>query len=164
MAFRDGPRGIGGWLGFFLITLGVIGPLRILINTYGLFADPRVAAAYGDRWTMLGAAEAVLIVLNLGALAFLVWRFFAYRTWQTVRICIVGIWLLPIVVTVLETLVVTLIGGIPAGPLMMQMLPDLFQALIYATIWTAYLLRSVRVANTYPREDADGAELAEVFE
>ena len=164
MAYSDGPRGIGGWLGFFLITLGVIGPLRILINAYGLFADPRIAAAYGDRWTMLAAAEAILIVLNLGALAFLVWRFFAHRTWQTVRICIAGIWLLPIVVTVLETLAVTLVGGIAAGPLIAQMLPDMFQALIYATIWTAYLLRSVRVANTYPRADADEAALTQVFE
>ena len=44
------------------------------------------------------------------------------------------------------------------------MMPDMFRALVYATIWTAYLLRSVRVANTYPREDADEAELTEVFE
>lgn len=164
MAYSDGPRGIGGWLGFFLITLGVIGPVRILITAYGLFADPQIAAAYGDRWTVLAIAEAVLIALNLAALAFLVWRFFARRTWKTVRICIAALWLLPIVVTVLDTLVVTLIGGVSAGPLIAQMMPDMFRALVYATIWTAYLLRSVRVANTYPREDADEAELTEVFE
>jgi len=164
MAYGDGPRGIGGWLGFFLITLGVIGPVRILITAYGLFADPQIAAAYGDRWAMLALAEAVLIVLNLAALAFLVWRFFARRTWQTVRICIAALWLLPIAVTVLETLVVTLIGGVSAGPLIAQMMPDMIRAAVYATIWSAYLLRSVRVANTYPRDDADEAELAEVFE
>lgn len=164
MAYSEGPRGIGGWLGFFLITLGVIAPLRILLTAYGLFSDPQIAAAYGERWTMLVSVEAVLIVLNLGALGFLVWRFFAHRTWQTVRICVAGIWLIPIVITVLETLAVTLIGGVPAGPLITQMMPDMAKALVYATLWTAYLLRSVRVANTYPREDADEAELAEVFE
>jgi hypothetical protein len=164
MAYSDGPRGIGGWLAFFLITLGVIAPLRIVITAYGLFSDPQIASAYGDRWAMLVPVEALLIVLNLGALAYLVWRFFARHTWQTVRICVAGIWLIPIVITVLEMLAVTLIGGVPAGPLMTQMMPDMAKALVYATIWSAYLLRSVRVANTYPREGADEAELAEVFE
>jgi hypothetical protein len=164
MAYGDGPRGIGGWLAFFLITLGVFAPLRIAITAYDVFSDPQIAAAYGDRWTMLISVEAVLVALNLGALAYLVWRFFVHRAWQTVRICIAGLWLIPIVITVLETLAITLIGGVPAGPLITQMMPDMAKVLVYSTIWSAYLLRSVRVANTYPREDADEAELAEVFE
>lgn len=164
MAYRDGPRGIGGWLAFFLVTLGVFAPLRIAFTAYGLFSDPRIAQAYGDRWPMLATVEIILILLNLAALAFLLWRFFMRRTWQSVRIGIAGIWLVPIVVTILETLAVTLIGGIPAGALLGQMMPDMAQMLIYSTVWTAYLLRSVRVANTYPREDEAGEGLAEVFE
>jgi hypothetical protein len=39
----------------------------------------------------------------------------------------------------------------------------LFQPLIYSAIWTAYLLRSERVANTYERYP-DENELADVFE
>ena len=164
MAYRDGPSGIGGWLAFFLVTVGVFAPLRILGTAYGLFSDPRIAQAYGDRWPLLATVEIILIVVNLAALAFLLWRFFTRRTWQSVRIGIAGIWLIPVVVTVLETLAVTLIGGISAGPLIAQMMPDMAQALVYSTVWTAYLLRSVRVANTYPREDETSAGIAEVFE
>ena len=163
MAYRDGPRGIGGWLVFFLMTVGVFAPLRILFTAYGLFSDPQVAAAYGDRWPLLATTEVILIALNLAALAFLVWRFFMHRTWQSVRIGIAGIWLIPIAVTILETLAVTLIGGVSAAALLTQMSPDLAQMLIYSTVWTAYLLRSVRVANTYPRENEE-EELTEVFE
>ncbi|WP_423606533.1 DUF2569 family protein [Sphingomonas sp. MS122] len=163
MAYSDGPRGIGGWLGLFLLTLGVFSPLRIFFTAYGLFSDPQVAAAYGDRWPLLATAEVILIVLNLAAIAFLLWRFFMHRNWQSVRIGIAGIWLIPVGVTLLEIAAVSLIGGVPAGRLIAQMGPDMAQALIYSIVWTAYLLRSVRVANTYPRE-LPGDALVEVFE
>ena len=35
------------------------------------------------------------------------------------------------------------------------------QSVIFSVLWTAYLLRSKRVANTYLRQD--GSEIAEVF-
>lgn len=163
MAYRDGPVGIGGWLAFFLTTLGVFAPIRIALSAYELFADPRIARAYGENWNAIVAAEAVIIALNLAALAFIVWRFFARRNWDTVRIGIAGIWLIPFGVTIVETIAVSAIAGISATELLGQTTPDLVRALVYSAVWTAYLLRSVRVANTYPRTPEDDV-LAEVFE
>jgi len=163
MAFRDGPAGIGGWLAFFLITLGVFTPIRLAMTAFGFFTDPQFAAAFGDRWPALVTAELTLMGLSVLGIAYMLWRFFTRRTWRTVQIAVAGIWGISVGAMVLDTLIVALIGGIALAPLVAEAVPDYLKSLIYAVIWTAYLLRSVRVANTYPREDAP-EELTEVFE
>ncbi|MFN4097678.1 MAG: DUF2569 family protein [Sphingomonas sp.] len=163
MAFRDGPSGIGGWLAFFLVTLGVFTPIRLAATAYSFFADPQIAAAYGERWPALVTAELMLMAASVVAIAYLMWRFFMRRTWRTVQIAVAGIWAIAVGAMVLDTFIVALLGGIAIDILVQDSVADYLKALFYAVLWTTYLLRSTRVANTYPREDAP-EELTAVFE
>ena len=165
MACRDGPSGIGGWLAFYLVTLGVISPLVTIVNLYSnLFADPAVGTFYGDRWPALLAAELAINFLLLAAIYYVVWRFFLRKEWRTVRIAIAVMWISAVPVALLELVVVSLLGGLDFGALVPASIGDLLKPMIYSALWTTYLLRSVRVANTYPREDEAAEGLAEVFE
>ena len=154
--------GIGGWLTFFLVVLGILSPLRILLETAQLHLDPNVRAVLGDNWPLLMSIEWLLSGAQLACLAFMVWRMINVQVWQSVRIVIAGLWILSIAIPVVELVMVSVIGGFALGELLEGSGLTLFQSLIFSSIWTAYLLRSERVANTYP-ETAGGDEVAEVF-
>ncbi len=165
MGHSDGPRGIGGWLAFYLVTWGVLVPLASGAGLYAnLYADPAVGAFYGARWPVVQAINLAIGFLALAAIFYSVWRFFFRRNWQTVRIAIAVMWMALVPAPLLEVAAVSTLGGLDLDALMSAKIGSLIKPVIHITIWTAYLLRSVRVANTYPREDADEAELAEVFE
>jgi hypothetical protein len=59
-----------------------------------------------------------------------------------------------------ELMGVALISGAPVGMLIGYDARPLGQSLFFSLLWSAYLLRSKRVANTYEREDA---QVGEVF-
>ncbi len=46
-------HGVGGWLAFFILTLGLFTPLRIFFNIAVLLGDDETAAAYGPDWPLL---------------------------------------------------------------------------------------------------------------
>lgn len=164
MAFRDGPTGIGGWLAFYLLTLGIISPLVTGINLYAnLYADPAVGQFYGERWPAIQATTFAINFLLYAAVFYIVWRFFFRRNWKTVRLAIGVMWIAVVPAPLLEVAIVWILGGVDLATLMPAVASDLVKPIIYTTVWTAYLLRSTRVANTYPRQAPD-EELATVFE
>ena len=164
MAFRDGPTGIGGWLAFYLVTLGIISPLATGINLYAnLYGDPATGQFYGESWPALQVTTLAVNFLLLAAVFYTVWRFFFRRNWKTVRTAIALMWTMAVLAPLLEVAIVAVLSGVGPGALISIMLADLVKPMIYALIWTLYLLRSTRVANTYPRQEPD-EELATVFE
>ncbi|MFL9839887.1 DUF2569 family protein [Sphingomonas sp. ST-64] len=165
MAYRDGPSGIGGWLAFYIFTLAVSGPLVTIVVTYSnLFADPSVAAAYGDRWPLLSSAEIALTAVGVLSYYFIVWRLVARRNWHSVRLAIGAMWGLAIGFPLVDLLLVTTVGGLAVDSPFGLILPEMIRPFLYSALWTAYLLRSTRVANTYPRESDLDTDLAQVFE
>lgn len=163
MAYTDGPRGIGGWLAFFLVTLGIFGPLVEIIGVIVQLGDPDIARAYGDRWPAVRSSAFALSTSGILICWFIAARFLLVRNWTTVRIGVGGLWLLCLLNVLVAPLLVSYFGAIPFRALVSQMLPALVRPILYSTIWTAYLLRSRRVRNTYADPDADEAELARVF-
>jgi hypothetical protein len=164
MSYSDRLEGVGGWLAFFLVTLGVFTPLATLVNVLGSIYDPNVAGAYGDTFSAIIATEVTLTVLTIGFCWFAVFRFLRVRTWRTVHIGIAALWFLCLSSVVLEPLAISAIAGFDLGQIYGAFGVGLIKPFIYSGIWTAYLLNSERVSNTYryPQGDADG--IAEVFE
>lgn len=163
MADGDELRGVGGWLGFFVVVIAILSPLRLLVTGMNnLYGDPAVAAAYGNAWPILEAAEWAIMAIVLAGFWFITWRLLKVHNWRTVRITIAGIWLLAIGSLFIELLAVSLIAGIPVSDVSAGMTADMIQPLIFCTIWTAYFLRSKRVANTYPRH-GEADEVAGLF-
>jgi hypothetical protein len=164
MAYDDGElRGIGGWLAFFLITLGVITPLRTVFAVASLTADSQIAANLGELRMPVLAFEWSLAAFSIAAAGVAVWHFFNVQHWRTVRFAIGVLWLFAALSLVVEPLGVSLLTGVALGEIISGAPAEFIQPLIYSSIWTAYLLKSERVANTYPRAGG-GGEVAEVFE
>jgi hypothetical protein len=144
-------RGIGGWLLFFLLTFAVFTPIRSAIE-----AAVEVNAADADTvmwtWVFLG-------VYLIFTWAITGW-FVLVRRWFSVLVMVAVLWLETVAGIVVLAFLPGVEGAADGGsPLVLQGLT----ALVYPTIWTAYLLKSVRVANTYPRNPTD-ADLPQVFE
>ena len=149
-----------GWLAFFLVTLGVLSPLNA---GFALFQTVTAPSLMGDQWSairtiyMIGNGSIIVIAW------FITWRLLRVRTWQSVRIAVAGLCVVAIFPHAFEIIAGSVVTGASIGSLVAGWGYRLFQPLIYSTIWTAYLLRSERVANTYERYPAED-ELAEVFE
>jgi len=155
--------GVGGWLAFFVISLAVLTPLAMAAGTAAnLYGNPAIGAAYGDRWMALQAFEWTLSLLVIALAWFMAWRLMKVEVWQTVRIVIAGIWLIGIGSVVVEGLGVWLIGGMSFDLTVGAIAPELIRPCIYGAVWTAYFLRSQRVANTYLREP-DESDVTEIF-
>jgi hypothetical protein len=164
MAYNDeGGAGVGGWLAFFVLVMAVFTPGAMVVGTaISLYGDASVAAAYGAQWTALQAFEWTLAALIIAGCWYIAWRLNKVQVWQTVRITIAGIWIIAIGSTIADFAGVSLITGLPIADLMQGSGPELARPFVFSTLWTAYFLRSKRVANTY-RRDGDPEAVAEVF-
>jgi len=158
----DELKGVKGWLLTFVIIMTVVSPLAVLVLTIrDLYGDPLIQSAYGELWGSIEMFEWTHTIILILCGWFVGWRLVVIHNWTSVRIAIAGIWLLAVGGTLTELLGVSLIAGIPFGTLLGASVgPSLFRPLVFCTIWTAYLLKSERVANTY----RDPGEQAEVFE
>ncbi|MBA4763583.1 DUF2569 family protein [Sphingomonas sp.] len=126
-------RGIGGWLLFFLLTFAVFTPLRATIEMLGEIRGSTDPDLVTGLWIFLG----VYLVFTWAVTAW----FVLVRKPSSVWLVIVVMWL-----EALGGATLLILEG-AAGLAAMGAIT----AFVYPTIWTAYLLKSERVANTYRR-------------
>ena len=157
--YIEGPVGVGGWLGFFVVALGLLSPGAGLIQMLGLYSDPSIAAAFGTSWPAIQIAEWTLFALAVAGCWYLVWRLLNVQTRSTVKVVIAGIWLISVGGLAADVLVVSLGSGLPLNALLGV---EAVRPIVFCAIWTTYFLVSKRVANTY-RDEPEEAELSEVF-
>lgn len=156
-------HGIGGWLAFFLVTFGLVTPVATFLSVVALVGDTQVAANFGPAWDQLVVLEWGIVGVTVAATWFAVWQFFTVHHWRTVRLAVGVLWLLAALALVVEPLGVSLLTGATFGDVFSGAATEFVRPLIYSSLWTAYLLKSERVANTYPPTDTDH-EVVEVFE
>jgi hypothetical protein len=155
-------RGVKGWLLTFVIIIAVVSPGYAAIRTYtdlytgamaGLGDVPIIASIRNLSWATVAFAALVGW--------FVAWRLLAVHNWMSVRLAIAGIWLGSVGTIVLQYVGATWFLGIPGDMLLSSAEPqEYIRPFIFGIVWTAYLLKSERVANTYRNPD----EQAEVFE
>lgn len=164
MAYDDpGGAGVGGWLAFFVLAMAVFTPLIMIFTTAtALYGDTVVALSYPQVWGTIQAYEWTLAAITIAGCWYIAWRLNYVQTWRTVRITIGGIWLIAIGSLVADLVGIALITGLPLSTMFAAAAgPEMVRPFVFCTIWTAYFLRSKRVANTYLRHDEE--EIAEVF-
>jgi hypothetical protein len=165
MAFNDPDgAGVGGWLALFVLAMAVFTPLAMVVSTAaGLYGDPSIALAYANSWTAIQIFEWTLAAIVVAGCWYIAWRLNKVQVWRTVQITIAGMWLLTVGSLLADFIGVSLLTGIPFTLLANEAMgPELARPLIFSAIWTAYFLRSKRVANTYKRRD-DPDAVAELF-
>jgi hypothetical protein len=154
--------GVGGWLMFLVLVLGIFRPLAVVVSIYAnLYADPKVALAYGPVWPAIQLFEWLLNAAMIAGCWYLVWRLYRIQVWRTVQITIAGLWLVSLIYQLVDLAGISLIAGVAPERLISYVARPIVQSVIFSVLWTAYLLRSKRVANTYLRQGEGG--IAEVF-
>jgi hypothetical protein len=153
MSQSDELKGIGGWLLFLILSLGVIGPIYGVYDGLGNFREaelqnPELVTLTGWRHYEIASWSiyALICILRITAATQLAFA----RSWNSVPFAIAVMLLCPVLLAVGDFVLMTLfLGTTVATSAATTVLADFGKQLFYAGLWTWYLLRSVRVRNTY---------------
>ncbi|WP_018719510.1 DUF2569 family protein [Arhodomonas aquaeolei] len=153
--------GVGGWLLLLTVGLTILGPLMGLGRLAGEFQaaekmNPGLATSsqwlqYKEySWWVAGIAAVISFCAG-----YRLWKIHAV---ESVRFAVLALWIIGPGATIAQAVVMVIVFGGRAATAGPKMVGGLLGSLIVASIWTAYLLRSRRVQNTYKRPLAPRAE------
>lgn len=154
--FPDSPKGVGGWLTFLIVILTVLHPLInivLLASEFGRVEQEnpallQISAFVQYKWFSWGLVL-VCCVVSMSA-GYRLWK---TRIWKSVKEAVISLWIIgPLATVVLVAYLYINFGTALAGSFV-DILGSLFRSLFFAGLWTAYLLRSKRVRNTYSKEE-----------
>ena len=153
MAKNQYLAGVGGWLGFLIIGLMILWPLIGLGKLSNEFYDterqlPQLVnnAQWSNYKQISWLIFAALVAIRFSA---------GYRLWkihfsESVRFAILALWLSGPLGDFMYFVALVLIFGLQVSANgLPEMLGGILGSSIGAGIWTAYLMRSLRVKNTY---------------
>jgi hypothetical protein len=151
MSDYDELRGVEGWLMFFLVTLAVLTPVFLIIGAFIQWEDASTAYRIYPGLGAVDIGSAALIVILAW---FAAYRLTAVFNRTSVHITISILWIIALIYVLVQPILVGAVTGLSVGDVLSAAGPEQFRPLGYATIWTAYLLTSKRVRNTYGAADA----------
>lgn len=158
----DGPSGIGGWLALLILLMMLIGPL---LGAGRLFAEIGLTEQKhseflaflrnldDDSWNSYKMAVGWTFAGVAALSIFGGWRLLRLLDWTTVRETIMILWITgPIATFVLAWVIPKVVfGSVLFESVVDEVAVPVFTSGIAVAIWTAYLLNSRRVRNTYQR-------------
>ncbi len=155
-------RGVGGWLVLLIFILGIISPIRIVIETgVNLNVAADVAQSLGPNWAGYKVISWIMSLAAAACSVFLAYRLKEVHRRSTVGLVIKGMWILAFVPQLLDLMLgLILFPHLSDALLDGSMVGELMKSFIFPTVWSLYLLKSVRVANTY---SVDGHAAQEIF-
>lgn len=145
--------GVRGWLllvAVMLVLGPVIGAIRIGADFLGAESRYPVLQAlpmWEDFKAAMWCAEAVIAALSLWA----GWGLMRGAHWAVVRRAVLVVWVTGPVGTLVMGYAIPLLTLGESSARQPLFIGSLFASLLGAGVWTAYLLKSRRVRNTYPR-------------
>ncbi len=145
----NNPRGVGGWLLLFCVSLTILTPIATLWSI----------SIYGDLFDIDPLLDIVMSIDILSTLILNIWGFFTgIIVWRgkqtgrsTARTFLKGnliLW----VSSDLLTLIITSGSSNIFHEYQFETIKSIFHAIIYFTIWWLYFKKSKRVRNTYGKE------------
>ncbi len=149
---RKGPSGVGGWLLLLVAGMLVLGPLLGAgrINADIMTAEHQYPALRSlPQWSNFKVATWWTFLAIIAVSIYGGWGLARGRDWSVVRRAKLVLWIAGPVGALILSVVVPLatLGESYAGHA--QFVGGLLASVIAAGIWTAYLLKSKRVRNTY---------------
>ncbi len=146
------PKGIYGWLLFFVLTLifagfnAVLSAYREFANLMSIYPDIK----YHKEFQLLYKMPLFTAWVQAGICLYLVYILKTKKAEGTIKKVICGIWAVGLGVNTMMYIIL-LIALPDFVSLDAQVMKDAFiQPFIYALFWTFYLKKSKRVKNTYP--------------
>lgn len=146
--------GVKGWLALLVIAMCLLGPLKVIGETTANIAaaekDSPYLLALSD-WATYKQASWVLVMIVCAILFFGGWRLWKIHCRRSVYLAIASLWTANIAVFVGDYVIASAVfGQAVADAAGNDIAPEIIKALTASTVWTAYLLLSRRVENTYP--------------
>ncbi len=146
------PKGVGGWLLLLVFMLGLYTPVMGARSLYYDFivapqkmpvleANPLWLQYRMAIWIIFG-----MVCLLCFATAYALWKI--HRP-MTVQLAIGMVWLAGPLVPVIYAATASMIFNMAFSQAIKPFLVVMASAAIQSAIWTGYLLKSVRVRNTY---------------
>jgi hypothetical protein len=119
--------------------------------------NPALPATYGEHWPLIRGVQLALAAVHIAGAWYLAWRLVAVHVPGTVRIVVAGLWLLGLGLVVVEAIAVASTGRVALGGLLSSAFAELAGNGLFCLVWTLYLLKSRRVANTYAADASAAA-------
>jgi hypothetical protein len=166
-AFRPvyGPNatGVAGWLGLLWLSLVFLTPGMTAFMASKLYKMPFLTALPDALFRSLEIVEWSMVAATTALCWFLAWRLSRREVWRSVEIVIAGLWVNAVAITLAEFAGLSIVTGLPLLSLLESGWANVARPIAIAAIWTAYLLRSKRVARTYKRH-TPSHEIAAAFD
>lgn len=153
-------KGVAGWLRLFVIILAVISPIRAVVQTAGLLQiDPVIEDQLGSKWTIYEGFTWSLTAATIAATLYFAYRLIWVQNRSTVRLVVRGLWVVSIGALALDFIVASVLWPENINQIDAEYVKGVFQSLIFATIWSLYLTKSQRVANTYVDDESEAQRI-----
>lgn len=141
--------GVAGWLGFLVASLLALGPVLTIVMTFAEISDTELmypwvvgTALWQDAQLITWASVAAYIIVSVYAGL----RLLRKHVPASVGIAIICLWVAGPIVGMVSLFALQTAG---ANPTAADVGAALGRPLVWATVWTVYLLLSRRVRNTY---------------
>lgn len=152
----NGPKGVGGWLAFLIVVLTITSPLMNIFTVAKEISDierenPLISMLVPYihyKWFCWGIVV-ITSVISI-AVGCMLWK---KHEWKIVQLTIGVLWLIGPVPIVLAGMYFWIsFGSDMFGGFLKGATGSFVKSIFWASIWTAYLLKSRRVGNTYVRK------------
>ena len=145
--------GVGGWLRFLVAVLFIIGPFFSFVMTFGEISStesqyPEIVG--NDLWGNIKLVIWVTLAVQITISIYAGYRLNSHHVSATVPIVITCLWLMGPVLILLGFIAVSSMNE-QADASTNEIAVEIFRSVMTAIGWTAYLLLSRRVKNTYRR-------------
>jgi len=158
MAFlEEGGDGVSGWLGAFVVMIGIFTPLNIALGLWSMYGDPTRHFLTPTMWTNLQLLVWTVSIATVAICWYLCWLLNNRQAWRTVPITIGLYWLVVLANLTGKVVGVAYVLGLPLAYLMDTVGIRDALSLALAVAVTLYFLLSKRVKLTYPRHPQDDA-------
>ncbi len=152
--YGAGATGIAGWLGLLWLSLLVLLPGLAALAATRLYGRPGLMLLPEEMFRSLEIVQWSAAAVTAALCWFLAWRLSKRALWRSVEIVVAGLWVYAIVIKGGQFAAVSIVTAVPLSAMIENGWTSLALPILFAAAWTAYLLRSRRVATTYKRADS----------
>lgn len=153
MKTKTEPQGIGGWLALFILGLIVLSPIAAL-NSYNsgvgsaterypqLQNNAQWIAFASGAWWIMAVASVIKVLAGI--------KLIVDKRKSSVMLAVAALWVSGLGAVIAQYVLITSVYPKESGDIIDEQAGAAIATVITAGIWTAYLLKSKRVKNTYP--------------
>ncbi|MBF8177835.1 DUF2569 family protein [Herminiimonas contaminans] len=144
--------GVGGWLTLLIIIFMVLSPLLGFGSLYGMIKD--VESLYSgqlldSKWASFKQETWIIYAISASVSFAAGYRLLKIHKSESVRFAIIANWLVGPIANVAYVISGALLLNLRVTDQIHASIGSIAGSCIVASLWTAYLLRSKRVKNTY---------------